>query len=269
MNVTQEVLAVLGELEINENHVQIAAQLDRPMYTKVNKVLEAIGGKWSRRERAHVFEGNPRDLIDSVITTGKVQTGAELGWFPTPPSLATELVQLAGVRPGDHVLEPSAGEGAIVLEIQAAGGIVTAVELDPGRREILLRDVLKSRDELAETPDFMNYWRPRAKREGRSGLHSDQLSLGKFDRVVMNPPFCRSGMGDHLDHVRHAFEMLAPGGVLVSVLPSSVEFRTDRRHREFRAWVDERREGTIEPLPAGSFKSSGTSVHSCVVRIER
>lgn len=270
MNVNPEVLTVLSELEVEVTQVRIATQLDRKMYSKVNAVLEAIGGTWSRKAKAHVFKVDPRDVLDRVITTGEVETGPDLGWFATPPALAAELVAAARVNAGDHVLEPSAGEGAIVQAIQDAGGIVTAVEYDAGRREVLLRDVLKGRDTLAETPDFMNYWRGRSNRESkRSGLHERSISLGLFDRVVMNPPFCRVGIGDHLDHVRHAFEMLAQDGVLVSVLPSSVEFRRDRRYREFREWVDERKEGEITSIPAGSFKASGTSVNTCMVRIVR
>ncbi len=35
--------------------------------------------------------------------------------FPTPPDLASRMVDAADIRPGHRVLEPSAGTGALLL----------------------------------------------------------------------------------------------------------------------------------------------------------
>lgn len=260
MIIAQEVLSVLSDLDVAVfgTEVRIATQLDRAMYTKVNKVLEALGGKWSRKAKAHVFDSDAQPRLDIVMMTGKVETGQDVGFFETPNALASDLVKRADVRSGDYVLEPSAGRGRIVEALQDAGACVVAVEWDPDRRVHLTQNVLKGRDFLATAHDFMSYLPGRYEISGRERL---------FDRVVMNPPFCRVGAGDHLDHVQHAFAMLRSGGVLVSVMPSSVEFRRDRRYAEFREWVEDH--GTIEPLPAGSFRESGTGVNTCVVRMEK
>lgn len=255
MNINPEVLGVISQLALERAtdqsyHVKITTQLDRKMYGKVNDVLEAIGGKWNRYAKAHVFPIDPTARIDGVIDTGTVDTGPELGWFPTPVDLAQTLVTMAGVKNGDHALEPSAGKGAIVLALQAAGARVTACEYDMERQGHLLEHVLKSRDKLVSVRDFLD------------------MRRGAFQAVVMNPPFCKVGRGDHLDHVRHAFGMLVPGGTLVSVVPSSVEFRKDRRHADFRAWIAELG-GEIGSLPAGSFKESKTGVNTCTVKITR
>lgn len=262
MRVSPEVLSVLAtQVAFDGAHVTLEGQLDRKLYVATDKVLQACGGKWNRKAKAHVFDGPARERVELVLNTGEVQTAADLGFFPTPSGLAKELVAMAGVQSGDRVLEPSAGTGNIVLAIQDAGGIVIACERDESRRLYLVESVLKSRDYLVTTTDFMNY------------LHGVQEN-GKpalFDRVVMNPPFCKVGQGDHLDHVKHAYGLLRPGGVLVSVLPGGVTFREDRRHREFREWVyDEGAgEGTIEDLPEDSFRDSGTRVRTCVVRMVR
>lgn len=251
MKISPEVLAVLSALSIEGTQVRIAGQLDRGLYTQTNKVLEACGGKWNRGAKAHLFDADARERIELVLTTGEVQTKNTLGFFETPPALARELVKLACVEKGDHVLEPSAGLGAIVKPIKAAGGIVTAVEIDTSRFESLLS--LSSAKSTIVVGDFMEF--DPAKFEQT------------FDRVVMNPPFCKAGKGDHLDHVLHAYDMLRDGGVLVSVMPSGVTFRNDRRYRDFRAFAETH--GEIDDLPEDSFKASGTRVNTCTVRLEK
>lgn len=253
MRIDQESLATLSALEFvpgKLGHVKIVEQLDRNAYTRLNKVLEALGGKWNRGAKAHIFDGDAQARIDHAITTGEVETGQDVGWFPTPAKLAGVLVEMACSGQSDPIwaLEPSAGDGAIVKALSAAGferAELIAVERDAGRRALLRALDLCT---LMDGDDFMC------------------LAAGQqFDAIAMNPPFCRVGLGDHLDHVRHAFSLLTARGVLVSVLPSSVSFRRDRRHTEFRDWV--LKHGTIEPLPERSFKESGTGVSTVVIRM--
>lgn len=257
MMIDAEVLAVLSDLDVEGCNVRIDKPLDRPLYVRVDKVLVAIGGKWNRKAKAHVFSSDPMPRLDRVMTTGEVETGQDVGFFVTPDPLARQLVSLASVMFGMKALEPSAGTGSIVRALQDVGAIVTCVERDKDRREALLRDALKARDHVIEIDDFLDL-NPRV---------LDSRNPPKWDRVVMNPPFCKVGKGDHIDHVRHAYAMLKPGGVLVSVLPSSVTFRRDLRYRQFREWLLD--SGTITDLPEGSFKSSGTGVNTCVARIVR
>jgi predicted RNA methylase len=256
MRIDPQVLSFLSMLEYpSATSVRIAEQLDRATYARVNKVLEALGGKWNRSAKAHVFDSDARARIEIAITTGEVETGQDVGHFPTPAPLARRLVEMADVRPKQHVLEPSAGTGRIVDAVLEIGDVqVYAVERDAARRQSLSdrAGAMGHRGALhvGQCEDFMTY-----------------PATGGFDRVVMNPPFCRVGLGDHLDHVRHAFGMLVEGGILVSVLPASVTFRRDRRYLEFREWCEER--GGIRPLPSGSFKESGTGVETVVVRLRQ
>jgi len=252
MKIKQEVLVVLSTMECTGRAAKITAgQLDRKLYLEANKVLEALGGKWNRAGKVHVFDGDAAELLNTAIVTGEVTTAREIGFFETPPELARKLCFIAGVRPGDHCLEPSAGTGSLVAAMVAAdAGMVEAVEYDAGRRE-RLRQFSFNGAHLFVIPvaDFMG-----------------MLSGPKFDRVVMNPPFTKVGVGDHLDHVQHAVAMLKPGGVLVSVLPVSVEFRQDRRHVAFRNWYTDLGGATMD-LPDDSFKESGTGVRTCVLKI--
>lgn len=261
MKIDQETLAVMSTAfeYPAANELRITAQLDRAVYTRVNKVLEAIGGKWSRKRKTHVFDGDAEALVDGVIDAGEIATAQDMGHFPTPADLAEKLVDWAALEPGMSVLEPSAGDGDIVIAVAGIPNVeITAVERDLTRRKALVKlvkpllvtqgvklNVLDLDDCMLQKPEH----------------------AGRFDRVVMNPPFLKCGAGDQLDHVRHAFDLLKPCGRLVSVLPSSVTFRRDRRHTEFRSWYEEH--GECDKLPEGSFKTSGTGVNTVVIYLDK
>ncbi|WMA00162.1 hypothetical protein [Enterobacter hormaechei] len=55
MQISTEVLNVLSRCRAEGNFLFLADQLDRSIYVKTNKVLEAAGGKWNRKEQAHIF----------------------------------------------------------------------------------------------------------------------------------------------------------------------------------------------------------------------
>lgn len=278
MRITNEVARVLSGLVVCKQWagitgaksaqrfytVVIEEKLDRKLYTEVNKVLEALGGKWSRKDKAHTFEKNPTETLDAVIESGEVTTEKEKGldFFPTPRDLARELVALAGAKKGQTVLEPSAGIGNIAVAAMAAGGEVTAVEIDPDRA-LVLEDALKIlRSGTYGTPTGLPSFSVRV---GNFLDMDSATSLLKFDAVVMNPPFSKR---QDLAHVRHAYRFVAPGGVLVAVMSAGVKFRQDRLATEFRALV-ESEGGEITDLPDESFRESGTGVRAVVVRIRK
>jgi 16S rRNA G1207 methylase RsmC len=88
--------------------------------------------------------------------------------------------------------------------------------------------------------------------------------IGGFDSIFMNPPF--ENLQD-VDHVRHAYALLAEGGELVAVMSESPFFRMDKKAVDFRAWLDEIG-GYSEQLPAGSFQESGTGVQARLVHLK-
>jgi 16S rRNA G1207 methylase RsmC len=80
----------------------------------------------------------------------------------------------------------------------------------------------------------------------------------------MNPPFCK---GQDIAHITHALKFLKNGGRLVAVASAGVTFRQDRRYVEFRNLIASLG-GTIEMLPDGAFKSSGTDVSTCIIVVQ-
>ncbi len=242
----QETLRVLSTGVIDGSVFRITAgQLDRKLYEAVNDVLTRLGGKWDRRAKGHVFAVDPSDALDTVIITGEVGPSNPHDFFETPDSVADRMAALAGISNSCmQVLEPSAGEGAIIRAMRRAGFIetVVAVEIDEERARRL---ATMPRVAVAGA-DFMRY-----------------VPVLAFDRILMNPPFSR---GREVAHITHAHQLLAAGGRLVSVASAGVTFREDRPYRELRDLVAAH--GYIEPLPAGSFKASGTDVGTVLVVME-
>lgn len=239
-----EALDVLGSgLTLSGLNAVIACQIDRKLYTEVNAALEAIGGKWNRKAKAHLFEEDPEEALDQVLCDGGFHdVKRDLNQFYTPPELAREIVARADVR-GHTVLEPSAGRGAIVRECLAQGAAhVVSIDFDE-KNCTALASIKDDRHALSTATDFLNT--------------NDSPA---FTRVVMNPPF---SLQRDIDHVLKAFSHLLPGGRLVAIMSAGVEFRMDRKTKAFRDLVSDH--GTMERLPEGSFKSSGTDVRTVVV----
>lgn len=245
MKVETDVLAVLSRAETDGNTLRLVGQLDRALYTRTDKVLQAAGGRWDRRAKAHVFEGEAAARIEQVLLTGDIAVPRdEFEYFPTPPEIAALVVERACLdEPGLLVLEPSAGRGALALPCVAAGATVDCNELMPANHAHLLT---QPGIRVATCQDFLQV-----------------PGVPFYDRVVMNPPFGRQA---DIKHVQHALGFLKPGGLLVAIMSAGVVFRENRLTTDFRALV-EQRGGTIEPLPEGAFKESGTMVNTVLVVI--
>lgn len=235
-------IEILARCETEGNALRLPEHLSRPCYVAVDKVLQAAGGKWNRKAKAHLFEHDAGDAISQIVATGEYQcTRTELQQFYTPPELAAQLVDWAQLRASDRVLEPSAGQGALATEAAKTARHVRCIELDP-------RNVAVLRGSRLDTlqADFLAV-----------------LPVRRYSAVIMNPPF--AGQAD-LDHVEHALNFLEPGGRLAAIVSAGVLFRTNRRTEEFGAALLDRCQARhIRPLEPGAFKASGTMVNAAVI----
>ncbi len=176
----------------------------------------------------------PRDpLAEKMVALKRKLVGnrnAFIDFFPTPESHAADLVALAGIEPGMTVLEPSAGHGMLAEAARAAGAKVDAVELAGDLREILQAKGfgLVGSDFMATTP------------------------AQSYDAVVMNPPFSNDM---DIDHVRHAYDHLKPGGRLVAIVSATAGDRQNNKNKAFREWFDGLG-GSEQAMPDGAFKAS-------------
>jgi protein-L-isoaspartate O-methyltransferase len=175
------------------------------------------------------------DAMKETLKAG-IKTVCAPQLFPTPREIAEKMNELLNVEVGHDVLEPSAGTGNLVGVLGCSwkahnpeAGSVTAVEINKA-----LADRLAVEQPLTKVicDDFLNC----------------NGNLGKFDRVIMNPPFEN---GSDIKHIQHARTFLKPGGRLVALCANG--------SRQRAAFMDIAEHW--EDLPEGSFKNQGTGVN--------
>ena len=179
------------------------------------------------------------DAMKDAIKEGvKVIVTPQL--FPTPPEIATKMVELAEIEDGQRILEPSAGTGNLIRAMGYAENYgkneVVAVEIN-----YQLGQVLRLFEDLeVHQTDFLT-------------CNGD---YGTFDRVIMNPPF-ENGLD--IKHINHALTFLRPGGRLVALCANG-----PRQRAAFMGMAD-----YWEDLPEGSFKDQGTGVNVALMVINK
>ena len=241
MNITKPILEIIEQGNTEGNLYYLPGiQLDRKTYLAVNKVLENLGGKWNRKQKAHVFDSDISDRIDNVLLTGSVvDPKKEFQFFETPPELAERLVDMAEIRPGESILEPSAGRGAIAKYINNDFSC-DCIELNTENRFYLLEN-------------------------GFYVLGDDFLQCQqKYDIIIANPPFAPSQMD--LLHVSYMIDLA--NRIVVSVMGAGVKFRQNKKTLAF--WDKVRQyDYEIIDLPPGTFKASGTMVNAVVLKVKK
>jgi 23S rRNA (adenine-N6)-dimethyltransferase len=161
-------------------------------------------------------------------------------------SAARRLVDGAAISPGDLVVDIGAGTGALTAPLVAAGARVVAVELHPGRAQVL-------RERFAGAPVTVV----------RTDAADLRLPRRPF-RVVANPPFAIT--------TAVVKRLVGPGSRLVTadlVVPRGVARRwTDPRAPGAGRWqrtFSARIAGTV---PASAFRPRPPGA-TVVLRIER
>jgi predicted RNA methylase len=238
------VIRVTGNVAVFDSTERI------PDWPTLKKVMVALGGTWNRKGFAFHPDVDAAELVRCACESGEIIDPKAADFYPTPKALAKLLVQRAGIKDGDRVLEPSAGTGAIVSAVfDQVAAQVTCVEI------------------LEENCQKPTWAAPGTGIDVRRGdfLEFTKADLGDFDAIVMNPPFSKRA---DIAHVLHAIGFLRPHGRLAAIMSAGVEFRDDKLGTDFRAKVAALR-GTIARLPDGSFRESGTMVRTVMVTLTK
>jgi hypothetical protein len=240
---------VIEQSTIDGNVLKLPdVQLDRKQYMEVKNKLELIGGKWKGGKiGGFVFDEDPTPYIKDIIGGEKRNLKKEYQFFETPDDLADYLVLLAGINNGDNVLEPSAGRGSIIKAIHR-----------------LFPDMVVDCFEIMDLNNKFLEKLPCTFRIGNDFLllkDSDNF----YDRIIANPPFSKN---QDIDHVRKMYEVMKPGGRIVSIMSNHWTFAGGRKEAEFRMWLSDI-EAEIQGIDPGRFKESGTMVGGKIVIINK
>ena len=175
-------------------------------------------GRAMRRE-AGAGAGGPAAMLRMLETlaalepsqTRRSEEQLKYQQFSTPLPLAYAALQAAMIRPGDVVLEPSAGTGmlAVMAQLALGNGAAGALHLNEIAtvRAGLLAGLFPGSTVTRHNAESIR----------------DRLPELRPTVVLMNPPFSASPGVDRirhhadLHHIRSAFSMLPPGGRLVAI----------------------------------------------------
>ena len=201
----------------------------------LREFVENIPSTDEEAERKKAIKRKEIELANSKID----------GFFPTPKNIVEKMLDEADIKKGETVLEPSAGKGNIADEIrtQYPDNALEVAEINDSLAELL-------------------------KEKGHSVVGDDFLATNKkYDKIIMNPPFEKL---QDIDHVKHAYDMLNPGGRLVAIMSESPFFNSAKKAEAFRTWL-ENVGGVSEKLPENSFKNSerSTGVNTRMVVIDK
>jgi hypothetical protein len=180
----------------------------------VNRFIQRHPERFNPAVDAPQAEAAARELaaLKDNLPTQTVRAGEKDAYqqFSTPPDYAFAANWVANLRPDDHVLEPSAGVGGLIVHAMNAGVRETTVnELSDKRRGMI----------AALHPT-------RVAGEDAAQLHNILPADVRPTVVVMNPPFSRAAerMGGRMvldegaKHIEAALARLEPGGRLVAIV---------------------------------------------------
>ncbi|MBE7174596.1 MAG: methyltransferase [Williamsia sp.] len=246
---------MLKECRIEGTNLYLPKQLGRDLYGAVLKALKPTGAKWVGGKTQAIVFADLADLahVDAIINGGSQNPAKDYQFFPTPDALGDYLVDLitADLEEGDRVLEPSAGDGALIKAFwrKFPEHSVEAFELWE-RNQRKLRQ-LESEEGA------------RVHLVGEDFLAADPADYPKYKLILANPPFAQN---QDIRHVRHMLKFLAPGGQLVTIMSRHWHFASDALSESWKSLVKGASKFIIcEDIEAGSFTESGTQVATCLI----
>ena len=199
---------------------------------------DLVKGKSAEETKRDEIKRMSADLVGTQIP----------GFFPTPKAVLPRMIEAADIEPGMSVLEPEAGKGDIADAILKAepDANLSVIELIPK-----LQEILKLKNHNVVGDNFLEH-------------------TGKYDRIIMNPPFEK---GQDMEHVQHAFSLLNPGGRIVAITSPSPFFSSNKKSQAFREWFEENDGQIIEELESGTFQDPSqprtTGVSSRLIMIDK
>lgn len=239
LKIVNPVLSNIALMTVNGTRLELPKSTKFDNYTQVKDALLKAGGKY--KNNGFEFGKCAQEIYDRLLGGEKLNDKKKFQFFATPEHIVQKVQELAGVEETHTVLEPSAGHGALVEGIDKSQ--VQCFELFEDNVAVL-------------------------NEKGYQVAQADFLSIPAqeiYDRILANPPFTKN---QDIDHIRHMYDFLAPGGKLVSIASKSWKMGSQKKQKEFNDWLVELN-AHVTYLGSGEFKSSGTNIETCIITIEK
>ena len=260
--ISQDVLDVLRTSTITAAHLELPpGQLERKRYLKVDKVLTRLRGTWDKKQKGHLFAEDPRPLFALVFEIGTMPPKNPTAYYPTPDEVADLLLTseaLADYRipkNATKILEPSAGTGNLARAVRA----------------YCVREGIISPTGQLDCCEIVPAFVERLREQAFPVVGTDFLAFKPawgYHAMVMNPPFSVDGDAcAYATHILHAWDLLAPGGVILALAPEGIEFRKHTALKPLQDLI--KNHGGSVSLPAGAFKKSGTGVKTRMIGLRK
>lgn len=219
---------------------------------------EGTGGKANdyRQEQATDFDRAKAVYFGKQKKNSRTKSQEGQDYFATPEPIGYKMVQWLQSKPGQSLLEPSAGDGAIARWMPD-NTYNTVVEPSRDLTPKLMRNVAGAK--VVEST-FENF-----------DLHN------KFDGIAMNPPFGHGGK-TAVEHVAKAYQHLKDGGRLIAIIPDGPACQKhfdkwfygdpEAKRKADRGIADGVLMADIH-LPSVTFDRAGTKVNTRMVVIDK
>jgi len=201
-------------------------------------------------ERENPFQMARNFYYTNLKKTSKNKSSEGIDYYATPEPVGFKMMEWSGAERGSHILEPSAGHGAIA-RFAPDGSNLTAIE---------------------PSMDLMSLLTVNAEGRILNSRFEDLDIHNKYDAITMNPPFGTAGKmaGEHLEK---AFSHLKQGGRVVALVPAG----NSMLKRINKMFEDENgknphpdiHERAIIKLPSVTFTRAGTNVVSDIHIFDR
>lgn len=248
LTITDQIREILKTAKVS-NVVRLK-QMSDDEYDSIKLIMESLDTHWRQVELGFKYECSPNEIrkrINDIMKKEFIEIDdtkefkIDNQFYQTPDWLAEKMVNMAGIKCGDKVLEPSAGLGAIAKYIKLKTNNLSLIE--PNKDNV--HRLRKMGFSVNHTTLEQFY-----KRKMRCQV------LRKYDKIIMNPPFSNER---DINHIRLAYDLLGNGGKIVAIMAENSLYYNRESTREFNRWLVKVNAQVI-PLPKNTFKESGTLV---------
>ena len=117
----------ISKMTVNGKRLELPKDEQFSNYPAVKKALQLAGGKYSKC--GFLFTDSAQVVKDRLIGGEAINDKKKFQFFPTPAGVVSLIMDKAMITEDMCVLEPGAGQGAIVDAILKTGAHASMIEL--------------------------------------------------------------------------------------------------------------------------------------------